>query len=92
MKVFGTNFKESRTALGISQEAFADTCGMDRMISINSLKIKCDSTKISTVAEDEKEYAYWTREQLKKAFEKKYKNKFVYAKAEIKAIYIAGSF
>ena len=26
--------------------------------------------------------AYWTRDQLKKAFEKKYKNKFVYAKAQ----------
>lgn len=47
-----------------------------------SLKVSCGDTKISIIAEDEKEYAYWTREQLKTAFEKKYKNKFVYAKAQ----------
>ncbi len=30
IKVFGTNLKRYRTALGISQEAFADKCGMHR--------------------------------------------------------------
>ena len=30
VKVFGTNLKKYRTALGISQEAFADKCGMHR--------------------------------------------------------------
>lgn len=42
----------------------------------------CGPEKISIIAEDGVEYAYWTRDQLKKAFEKKYKNKFVYAKAQ----------
>ena len=30
VKVFGTNLKKYRTALGISQETFADKCGMHR--------------------------------------------------------------
>lgn len=30
VKVFGTNLKKYRTALGISQEAFAEKCGMHR--------------------------------------------------------------
>ncbi len=30
VKVFGSNLKKYRTTLGISQEAFADKCGMHR--------------------------------------------------------------
>ncbi len=30
VKVFGTNLKKYRTRLGLSQEAFADKCGMHR--------------------------------------------------------------
>lgn len=30
VKVFGTNLKKFRTAMGISQESFADKCGMHR--------------------------------------------------------------
>lgn len=30
VKVFGDNLKKYRTAIGISQEAFADKCGMHR--------------------------------------------------------------
>ena len=30
VKVFGTNLKKYRTATGLSQEAFADKCGMHR--------------------------------------------------------------
>lgn len=30
VKVFGTNLKKYRNAIGISQEAFADKCGMHR--------------------------------------------------------------
>lgn len=30
VRVFGTNLRKYRTALGISQEAFADKCGMHR--------------------------------------------------------------
>lgn len=48
----------------------------------HSLKLECDETKISIVDEKKDEYAFWSREMIKKAFEKKYKNKFVYAKAK----------
>ena len=30
IKVFGNNLKKYRTAIGMSQEAFADKCGMHR--------------------------------------------------------------
>ena len=30
VKVFGTNLKKYRTAIGLSQEDFADKCGMHR--------------------------------------------------------------
>ena len=30
VRVFGTNLKKYRTAMGLSQEAFADKCGMHR--------------------------------------------------------------
>lgn len=30
IKVFGTNLKKYRTSMGISQEAFAERCGMHR--------------------------------------------------------------
>ena len=30
VKVFGTNLKKYRTAMGLSQEDFADKCGMHR--------------------------------------------------------------
>jgi hypothetical protein len=47
----------------------------------HSLKIVCDSQRISIASEMGIENVYWDREGLRKAFEKKYKNKFVYAKA-----------
>lgn len=47
----------------------------------HSLKITCDLEKISIESDTEIENVYWTRETLKRCFEKKYKNKFVYAKA-----------
>lgn len=72
------------------EKVLHSTLSADRYVTIantgHSLKVVCDDLKISIVAEDEKEYAYWTREELKKAFEKKYKNKFVYAKAESKGL------
>lgn len=46
------------------------------------LRIVCDSDKISIASETEIENVFWDRKSLKAAFEKKYKNKFVYAKAE----------
>ena len=47
----------------------------------NSLKIRCESDGIYIESQDMVEHVYWSRETLKKCFEKKYKNKFVYAKA-----------
>lgn len=81
-----------RMTFGYSSDAYENdekvlhsTLSADRFVSIadtgHSLKVLCTSDKISIIAEDGKEYAYWTREQLKTAFEKKYKGKFVYAKA-----------
>ena len=47
----------------------------------HSLKISCSPTQISIIDETKTEYAYWTRTELKTAFERKYKNTFIYAKA-----------
>ncbi len=46
-----------------------------------SLKIVCDETKISIASNTEIENVYWDKSALRIAFEKKYKGKFVYAKA-----------
>jgi len=79
-------FGYSSDAYDNSEKVLHSTLSADRFVPIadtgRSLKISCGTTKISIIAEDNKEYAYWTREQLKTAFEKKYKNKFVYAKAK----------
>ena len=52
----------------------ADTC--------HSLKISCDVDGIYILSENGIENVFWSRDALKKCFEKKYKNKFVYAKAQ----------
>lgn len=79
-------FGYSSDAYDNNERVLHSTLSADRFVSIantgHSLKVACESTKISIIAEDGIEYAYWTRDQLKKAFEKKYKNKFVYAKAQ----------
>lgn len=78
-------FGYSSVAYDNNEKVLHSTLSADRYVPIantgHSLKIVCDTAKISIAAEDRKEYAYWTRAELKKAFEKKYKNKFVYAKA-----------
>lgn len=50
------------------------------------LKIVCDNEKISIASKTEIENIYWTRDALHKAFTKKYKNKFVYAKAKTRGV------
>lgn len=47
----------------------------------NTLKIYCQEDGIYIESQDGIENIFWSREALKKCFEKKYKNKFVYAKA-----------
>ena len=79
-------FGYSSDAYDNGEKVLHSTLSADRFVSIadtgRSLKVVCGSEKISIIAEDGIEYAYWTRDQLKNAFEKKYKNKFVYAKAQ----------
>lgn len=81
-----------RLKFGYSSEAYDNdekvlhaTLSADRYVSISntghSLKVSCYQNKIAIIAEDGEEYAYWTSDQLQKAFEQKYKNKLVYAKA-----------
>lgn len=48
----------------------------------HKLKISCNADGIYIMSEEGLENIFWSRENLKKAFEKKYKNKFVYAKAQ----------
>ena len=59
VKVFGTNLKKYSTALGISQEAFADKCGMHRTyisaiecyrrsISLENIQRIADALEIDT--------------------------------------------
>lgn len=92
-----------RMTFGYSSEAYNNnekvlhsTLSADRFVTIadtgHSLKVVCNETKISIIAENGIEYAFWSRDQLKKAFEKKYKNKFVYAKARARGIGASESF
>ena len=75
----------SSDAYDNDEKVLHSTLSADRFTPIadtgHKLKIVCDSEKISIASETEVENVYWTREALKKCFEKKYKNKFVYAKA-----------
>jgi R.mvaI len=48
----------------------------------HSLKFTCKTDGIYIESENGVENIYWSRENLKNQFEKKYKNKFVYAKAD----------
>lgn len=59
VKVFGSNLKKYRTAMGISQEAFADKCGMHRTyisaiecyrrsISLENIQRIADALEIET--------------------------------------------
>ena len=59
VKVFGTNLKKYRTELGLSQEAFADKCGMHstyisaiecyrRSISLENIQRIAEALEIET--------------------------------------------
>lgn len=62
------------------------TLSADRFTSIadtgHRLKITCLDNGIYIESEEGIEDIYWSRSELKRCFEKKYKNKFVYAKAD----------
>ena len=67
------------------EKVLHSTLSADRFTPIantgNKLKICCKEDGIYIESRDGIENIFWSREALKKCFEKKYKNKFVYAKA-----------
>lgn len=89
-------FGYSSDAYDNDEKVLHSTLSADRFVSIadtgRSLKIVCGPEKISIIAEDGIEYAYWTRDQLKKAFEKKYKNSLFTQKHNQEAAEQARSF
>lgn len=62
------------------------TLSADRFTPIadtgHKLKIWCDIDGIYIMSENGVENVFWSRNALKRCFERKYKNKFVYAKAQ----------
>ena len=68
------------------EKVLHSTLSADRFTPIadtgHSLKISCDVDGIYILSENGIENVFWSRDALKKCFEKKYKNKFVYAKAQ----------
>lgn len=75
----------SSNAYDNEEKVLHSTLSADRFTSIantgNQLKIQCEADGIYIASQDGKENVYWSRETLKRSFEKKYKNKFVYVKA-----------
>ena len=67
------------------EKVLHSTLSADRFTPIadtgNKLKIRCKEDGIYIENQNEIENIFWSREALKKCFEKKYRNKFVYAKA-----------
>lgn len=86
-------FGYSSDAYDNDEKVLHSTLSADRYVPIadtgRQLKIQCFEDRISIVDEFNNEHAFWTRDDLKKAFEKKYKNKFVYAMADSRG---SGSF
>lgn len=76
----------SSQAYSNSEKVLHATLSGNRFTSIantgHQLKFLCRPDGIYIESENGIENIYWSRENLKKQFEKKYKNKFVYAKAE----------
>lgn len=68
-----------------NEKVLHSTLSADRFTPIadtgHSLKIRCDVDGIYIESENGVEDIFWSRDALRKCFEKKYKNKFVYAKA-----------
>lgn len=84
---------ELRLKYGYSSDAYNNeekvlhaTLSGDRFTTIantgHQLKFSCNPDGIYIESENGVENIYWSRDRLRKQFEKKYRNKFVYAKAE----------
>lgn len=76
----------SSSAYENEKKVLHSTLSADRFAQIagtrNKLKITCDPDKISIESQEGIENVFWSREALQKSFNKKYRNKFVYAKAK----------
>lgn len=75
----------SSNAYDNDEKVLHSTLSADRFTPVadtgHKLKISCAADGIYIECEDGVENIFWSREALKACFEKKYKNKFVYAKA-----------
>lgn len=75
----------SSNAYDNDEKVLHSTLSADRFTPIantgHMLKILCKDDGIYIQSKRETENVYWSRDALKRCFEKKYKNKFVYAKA-----------
>lgn len=80
----------SSSAYDNYEKVLHSTLSADRFTPVadtgNMLKIHCKPNGIYIESQDAIENVFWSREALKKCFEKKYKNKFVYAKALTRGI------
>lgn len=76
----------SSSAYDNDEKVLHSTLTASRFVSIadtgHSLKLICDPEKISIASETGVENVFWNRNALKRSFDRKYKNKFVYAKAQ----------
>lgn len=76
----------SSSAYDNDEKVLHATLSANRFTSIadtgNHLKIGCDPDGIFIVSQNGRENVYWSRDALRKCFQKKYKNKFVYVKAQ----------
>lgn len=72
-------------AYGNDEKVLHSTLSADRFVEVantgRSLKISCDNEKIAIIADDNREYAHWTKNNLRQVFERKYRNKLIYVKA-----------
>ncbi len=75
----------SSNAYDNDEKVLHSTLSADRFTAIadtgNRLRIHCEPDGIYIESQDGIEDVFWSREVLRKCFEKKYKNKFVYTKA-----------
>lgn len=79
-------FGYSSDAYSNDEKVLHETLSAVRFTQIRNtghrLKVTCKDDDVYIESEEGIENVYWPRSLLKKCFEKKYKNKFVYAKAE----------
>ncbi len=89
-------FGYSSDAYDNNEKVLHSTLTATRFVPIantgHKLKVECGTDKIFIVSENGIENVYWSESTLRKAFEKKYKNKMVYAKAEIRGTGVAEEF